>query len=69
MFEQSMESDSAKINQKCKEEASKNLVNATLERTIIDKIKFQWKTIRKAFSDMNKERDAAIAEDELRFYL
>ena len=44
-------------------------MNQTLEKTIIDKIKFQWKTIRKAFSDMNKERDAAIAEDELRFYL
>jgi hypothetical protein len=44
-------------------------MNSTLEKTIIDKIKFQWKTIRKAFSDMNKEKDAAIAEDELRFYL
>lgn len=44
-------------------------MHKTLEKTIIDKIKFQWKTIRKAFSDMNKERDEAIAEDELRFYL
>ncbi len=44
-------------------------MNQTLEKTIIDKIKFQWKTIRKAFGDINKERDAAIAEDELRFYL
>lgn len=68
-FEQSQDSKIHKNNEKCKEEATKQLINKTLERTIIDKIKFQWKTIRKAFSDMNKERDSAISEDELRFYL
>lgn len=49
--------------------ASRTFISETLEKTIVDKIKTQWKTIRKAFSDMNKERDSAIAEDELRFYL
>jgi Ca2+-binding EF-hand superfamily protein len=45
------------------------LINATLEKTVIEKIKSQWKTIRKAFTDMNKEKDQVIEEDELRFYL
>ena len=27
---------------------------SALEKTIIDKIKYQWKTIRKAFIDLNK---------------
>jgi|LauGreDrversion4_2_1035121.scaffolds.fasta_scaffold109095_1 Ca2+-binding EF-hand superfamily protein len=43
--------------------------SADLERTILDKIKFQWKTIRKAFYDLNKKKDGAISTDELKFYL
>jgi len=40
-------------------------------RTVIDKIVLQWKTIRKAFSDMNKDINAMgyLSKDELRFYL
>ena len=48
-FEQSQDSQIHKNNEKCKEEATKQLINKTLERTIIDKIKFQWKTIRKCW--------------------
>ena len=33
---------------------------AEIENTIIDKIKFQWKTIRKAFIDLNKEKTGSI---------
>jgi hypothetical protein len=33
---------------------------AEIEKTIIDKIKFQWKTIRKAFIDLNKEKTGSI---------
>jgi hypothetical protein len=68
-FEQNQVSDEAKRQERNKDEASKQLVNMILEKTVIEKIKTQWKTIRKAFSDINKERDNAIAEDELRFYL
>jgi hypothetical protein len=39
-----------------------------LEKTIIEKIKLQWKTIRKAFCDLNKEKTGAINPEELRFY-
>lgn len=35
-------------------------MNANLEKTILDKIKFQWKTIRKAFIDLNKEKSGFI---------
>lgn len=40
-----------------------------IEEAILDKIKFQWKTIRKAFYDLNKGRSGAIMEEELKFYL
>jgi hypothetical protein len=36
-----------------------------LEKTIMDKFKFQWKTIRKAFIDLNKEKNGFIEEEEL----
>lgn len=43
---------------------------SALEKTIIDKIKFQWKTIRKAFIDLNRgDKSGAISAEELRFYL
>ena len=40
-----------------------------VERVVIDKIKTQWKTIRKAFCDMNKEKGGHITEQEFKFYL
>jgi hypothetical protein len=40
-------------------------MNENLERTIIDKIKIQWKTIRKAFIDLNKEKSGSIEPEEL----
>lgn len=43
-------------------------MNENLEKTIIDKIKIQWKTIRKAFIDLNKEKSGAILPEELQFY-
>lgn len=52
-----------------KTQVGKRLVSENLERTIIDKIKIQWKTIRKAFIDLNKEKSGAIEPEELQFYL
>lgn len=49
-------------------EVSNTLVNEQLEKTIIDKIKTQWKTIRKAFIDLNKEKSGFIEAPELKFY-
>lgn len=41
----------------------------SLEKKIIDKIQFQWKTLRKAFMDLNIEKTGKISQRELRFYL
>lgn len=52
-----------------KNEVTNSLIaNNNLEQTIIDKIKFQWKTIRKAFIDLNKQKNGYINPEELRFY-
>lgn len=56
------------VNEKQTEEAMKQLINSNLEKTVLDKIQFQWKTLRKAFMDLNMEKSGAIAPDELRFY-
>lgn len=34
----------------------------------MEKIQFQWKTLRKAFMDLNSEKSGAIMPQELRFY-
>lgn len=49
-------------------EVSNTLINQQLEKTIIEKIKTQWKTIRKAFIDLNKEKSGSIEAEELKFY-
>lgn len=44
--------------------------SGTLKNLIVDKMRIQWKTISKAFKDMNKDiHSDGISEDELRFYL
>lgn len=40
-----------------------------LERTVLEKIKFQWKTLKKAFSDLNQEKTGAIKPKEFREHL
>lgn len=35
---------------------------------MLEKIKFQWKTLRKAFMDLNTKKSGAIEPDELKFY-
>jgi Ca2+-binding EF-hand superfamily protein len=41
-----------------------------LKQMVIDKIRYQWKTIRKAFQDMNKDvgTHGYISQHELKFY-
>lgn len=41
----------------------------TLLRKVLNKIRFQWKTLRKAFMDLNVEKTGSIKPRELRFYL
>ena len=42
--------------------------NSGIEKTVLDKIQFQWKTMRKAFMDLNMEKSGSITPEELRFY-
>ncbi|CDW71437.1 ef-hand calcium-binding domain-containing protein 6 [Stylonychia lemnae] len=65
-FERNLENQ-GHINE-MKKEISTQLMNEGLEKTIIEKIKSQWKTIRKAFIDLNKEKTGFIEAEELRFY-
>jgi Ca2+-binding EF-hand superfamily protein len=40
-----------------------------IEVKILEKIKFQWKTLRKAFMDLNIEKTGRISRREFKFYL
>ncbi len=40
-----------------------------IQTTVIEKIKFQWKTLKKAFSDLNQSKNGAIKPEELQMYL
>ena len=40
-----------------------------LEYKILEKIKFQWKTMRKAFMDLNIEKTGKISKREFKFFL
>ena len=62
----------SKILGKDKEIAANRLLNERRENPelqILEKIKFQWKTCRKAFHDMNVEKTGQITRNEFKFYL
>ena len=40
-----------------------------LQQTIINKFRYQWKTLKKAFIDLNKEKTGSIMPQELKKYL
>lgn len=49
--------------------ASQFFYDKDIEFKIVEKIKFQWKTLRKAFGDLNVEKTGYISPNELKFYL
>lgn len=50
-------------------EAAKTLLGTDLEHKILEKMQFQWKTIRKAFQDMNVSKTGKISKDEFNYFL
>lgn len=52
-----------------KEVAAKCLLRDDVEVKILEKIKFQWKTLRKAFMDLNIDKTGVITRKEFRFQL
>ena len=49
-----------------KYEAAQALLVGDMEEKILEKIKLQWKTIGKAFKDLNIEKTGKISKQELR---
>lgn len=52
-----------------KDIAAKEIQKGDIETRIIDKIRIQWKTLRKAFMDLNIEKTGKISTRELKYYL
>ena len=52
-----------------KRKASEFYYDKDREFKILEKIKFHWKTLRKAFGDLNVEKSGFISQNELKFYL
>ena len=48
---------------------SDKIMNSDLMKRILDKISTQWKTLKKAFSDLNQEKMGWISEVDLKKYL
>ena len=45
------------------------MIHNKLIKIVIDKFQYQWKTIKKAFWDLNKEKSGFIQPSELKAYL
>lgn len=52
-----------------KRAAQQSLLKGDNETKIIEKIKTQWKTMRKAFMDLNMEKSGKISKKEFKFFL
>jgi EF-hand domain pair len=48
---------------------SEHLIDPTLKQRVLEKIANQWKTLRKAFMDLNSEKTGSIKPHELKFFL
>jgi inorganic triphosphatase YgiF len=47
----------------------KNKIETGLKRQVLDKIACQWKTLKKAFMDLNARHDGSIKREELKYFL
>ncbi len=45
------------------------LYTLDVEKTVLEKFRLQWKTVKKAFIDLNKGKTGAIVPSELNHYL
>jgi Ca2+-binding EF-hand superfamily protein len=52
-----------------KKKVSDKIMNSNLMKRILDKIQTQWKTLKKAFSDLNQGKNGWISEVDLKKYL
>lgn len=68
-FEQQLEMQDKAQKTMDRAEVTKILLGTDIENKILEKIKFQWKTIRKAFQDMNVSKTGKITEEEFKYFL
>ena len=55
---------------KFKTQIQKDMIKESdITKTLLDKIRFQLKTIRKSFHDFSKDKSGGIDLNELQFYL
>lgn len=66
LYEMNREKDTENLGHN-RDEAIKNLLKGDLKKIIIEKIMFQWKTVRKAFMDLNTDKDGKISPEEMKF--
>lgn len=59
----------SKSNGEFKKMVSDKIMNSNLMKRILDKISTQWKTLKKAFSDLNQGKNGWISEVDLKKYL
>lgn len=67
-YEESRKNDNAK-HAKSKKVVSDAIMNSNLMKRIMDKIQTQWKTLKKAFSDLNQSKNGWIEKQDLKRYL
>jgi len=68
-YDLNLERQDKNLKNKDKEIVAKELMTGDIEAKILEKIKFQWKTLRKAFMDLNVEKTGTISKKEFKFYL
>jgi Ca2+-binding EF-hand superfamily protein len=57
-------------NAKAQKEAGKSLITPqNLEEKVLEKINFQWKTLNKAFKNLDLDKTGKIYPHNFRFYL
>lgn len=66
-FEMCQEREAKSMLLSDKKIASKCIMQGDVEQMILDKFKAQWKTIRKAFMDLNIDKSGDIGPEELRY--
>ncbi|CDW71853.1 ef-hand calcium-binding domain-containing protein 6-like [Stylonychia lemnae] len=68
-YEKNLKNYEEKIMRNNQKIMKEQLDEMDIEHTVIEKIKFQWKTLKKAFIDLNQEKTGAIKPAELKIYL
>lgn len=59
----------SKNNEKNSKIVREQITSIDFHKKFIEKVQFQWKTLKKAFTDLNSAKSGAIMPSELKYYL